>query len=69
MHLCMEGGSSNIPNGHPTLTHAQVTHTLSKWDELGLFGKVRSRGTTFTFNTFSFEAWIMMNFEVEVWKF
>ena len=64
MHLCMEDGSSIMPNGHPTLSHAQVTHTLSKWD----FGKVRSRGTTFMLDTFAFEAWIMMNFEVEVWK-
>jgi hypothetical protein len=38
-------------------------------DELGLFGKVRSIGTTFMFNTFPIEAYIMMNFEVEVWKF
>ena len=37
-------------------------------DELGIFGKVRSRGTTFMLDTFSFEPWIMMNFEVEVGK-
>jgi hypothetical protein len=37
-------------------------------DEIRLFGKVRSRGTTFMLDTFSFEAWIMMNFEVEVGK-
>jgi hypothetical protein len=66
MHLCMESGSSNMPNGHPTLSHAQITHTLSKWDEFKLFGKVRSRGITFMLKTFSFEAWIMINFEVEV---
>jgi hypothetical protein len=38
-------------------------------DEIGLFGKVRSRGTTFMFNTFPFGAWNLKNFEVEVWKF
>jgi hypothetical protein len=38
-------------------------------DEIGLFGKVISRGTTFMFNTFSFGACNMENFEVEVWKF
>ena len=37
-------------------------------DDPGLFGKERSKGTTFKLNTFSFEAWIMMNFEVEVWE-
>ena len=68
MHLRMEDASSIMPNGHPTLSHAQVTHTLSKWDEFELFGKVRSRGITLMLNTFSFESWIMMNFEVEVWK-
>jgi hypothetical protein len=38
-------------------------------DEIRLFGKVRSGGTTFMFNIFSFRAWNMENFEVEVWKF
>ena len=42
--------------------------SFSKWYDFGIFGKVRSRGTTFMLNTFSFEAWIMMNFKVEVWK-
>jgi hypothetical protein len=42
---------------------------LVQMDELGLFGKVRSRETTFMFNTFPFGACIMMNFEVDVWKF
>ena len=68
MQLCMESGSTNMPNGHPTLSHAQVTHTWSKWDEYGIFGKVRSRGTTFMLKSFSFEAWIMMNFEMDVWR-
>jgi hypothetical protein len=68
MHLCERNGTSNLPNGPSTLSHAQVIHSLSKWDEFGLLGKVRSRGKTFMLNTFSFEAWIMMNFEVEVWK-
>jgi hypothetical protein len=53
----------------PYSSHAQTTQTLSKMDEIGLFGKVRSRGTTLMLNTFPFEACIMMNFEVEVWKF
>ena len=34
----------------------------------GRFGMVRSRETTFMLNTFSFEACIMMNFELEVWE-
>ena len=38
-------------------------------NELRLFGNFRSRGITFMFNTFSFEAFIMMNFEVDVLKF
>ena len=38
-------------------------------DEIGIFGNVRSRGTTFMFNSFPFEACTMMNFEVDVWKF
>ena len=66
MHLSMEDASSIMPNGDPTLIHVKVTHTLSKWDETDLFEKVRSRGTTFMLNTFSLEALIMMNFEVEV---
>ena len=51
------------------LDHAQTTQTLSKMNEVRLFGKVRSRGTTIMLNTFPFESFIMMNFEVEVWKF
>ena len=50
-------------------SHAQPIQFLSKMDELGLFGKVRSRGTTLMFNTFPFGAWNMNNFEVEVLKF
>ena len=53
----------------PCSSHAQPMHSLSKMDEFELFGKVRSGGTTFMLNTFPFEACIMMNFEVEVWKF
>jgi hypothetical protein len=64
----MESGTSNLPNGPSTLSHAQVIHSLSKWDEFGLLGKVRSRGKTFMLNTFSFEGCIMVNFEVEIWK-
>jgi hypothetical protein len=37
--------------------------------ELGFFGKLGSRGTSLMFKKFSFEAWNMENFEVEVWKF
>ena len=42
--------------------------TLAKWGDLGRFGMVRSRETTFMLNTFSFEACIMMNFQLEVWE-
>ena len=51
------------------LSHAQPMHFSSKMNEFELFGKVRSRGTTFMFNTFSFEAWNLKKFKVEVWKF
>jgi hypothetical protein len=37
--------------------------------ELEFFGKFGSRGTSLMLNTFSFGAWVMVNFEVEVWKF
>ena len=37
--------------------------------ELGFFGKIRSRRTSLMLNTFSFGTWIMVNLEVEVWKF
>ena len=52
----------------PCSCHAQPMHSLSKMNEFELFGKVRSRGTTFMFNTFSFGAWNLEKFEVEVWK-
>ena len=68
MQSCMKCGSENHPNGSSHCTHAQALHSWSKWDDLGLFGKVRSRGKTLMLNTFSFEAWTMMNFEVEVWE-
>ena len=39
------------------------------YSELKLFfGKVRSRGTSLMLNTFSFGAWNLEIFEVEVWK-
>jgi hypothetical protein len=50
-------------------SHAQPIQFLSKMDKLELFGKARSKGTTFMFNTFPFEACIMIKFKVEVWKF
>jgi hypothetical protein len=53
----------------PCSSHVQTIQILSKMDEIGLFGKVRSIGTTLMLKTFPFEACIMMNFEVEVWKF
>jgi hypothetical protein len=68
MHLCMKYGSENHPNGISHCTHVQVLHSLSKWDDFELFGKMRSRETTIMLNMFSFEAWIMMNFKVEVWE-
>jgi hypothetical protein len=37
-------------------------------NEFELFGKVRSRGTSLMLNTFSFGAWNLEIFEVEVWK-
>ena len=53
----------------PCSSHAQTTQTLSKMDEIGLFWNFRSRGTTLMLNIFPFETCIMVNFEVEVWKF
>ena len=69
MHLRMEDASSIMPNGDPSSCHAQVTHTLFKWYEIGHFGKVRLRGRTIMLKTVPFGTCIMMNFEVEVWKF
>jgi hypothetical protein len=43
----MKNASSIMPNGDPSSSHAQVTHTLSKLDEIGLFGKVRSKRKNF----------------------
>ena len=68
MQSCMPCGSENHPNGTSHCTHVQVLHSLAKLGDFSLFRKVRSRGTTFMLNTFPFEAWIMMNFEVEVWE-
>ena len=58
-----------FPNGTIHCIHAQILQYWSKWDDLGIFGKVRSRGETFMVNTFTFESLIMMNFEAEVCKF
>jgi hypothetical protein len=68
MHLKLESEGEIHPNGPLKRTHVQVLQFLAKSDNIGLFGKVRSRGTTFMLNKFPFEAWTMMNFEVEVWK-
>jgi hypothetical protein len=56
------------PNGTLKKSHAQVIQTLAKWSDFGLFGKVRSRGTTLMLKTLTFESCTMINFEVEVWK-
>ena len=66
MHLKLGNDHVIHPNGTMKNKHAQVIKILSKLGDLRLFGNVTSRRTTLMLKTFPFEAWIMMNFEVEV---
>ena len=68
IQLCMKNGSGKHPNGPSTCTHAQVHCYFGQMRWTWMFWKGEIKGNNFHVERFSFEACIMMNFELEVWE-